>query len=193
MTATDGKQLTIRPGDSGHDDDAPPPTTTSRVVGMVAVALLLASFGVWVYAYSGRADRPAPDLLDDPAFAAAAEEACALALDDVAAMPGALDAADEVQRAAQIGLSTDRFDQLVAELDGLVGGSDHDVEIQRGWIADWRVILGDRRTYAQALAADPDAQFYLTDTGVAERLDKRVTRMANTNSMPSCVAPTDVG
>jgi len=163
-------------------------------VGRIAlVGVVAASFGIWVYAFSGLAGRDAPDLLDDPAFAVAAERRCAAALADISALPGAAEAIDGPDRAGQIEVSTERLDAMLGELDGLVGGSDRDVEITTGWLADWRVLLRDRYDYANRIAEDPSAQFLITNTGAAERLDRRITRVADTNSMPSCAAPDDVG
>ena len=161
-----------------------------RAIAGLAIA---ASFAVWVYAYSGFADRETPDLIGDRALAANAEEICAAALQDVDAMPNALDAVDGADRASQIRLTTARFEQMVTDLEGLSLFDERDARIFGGWLGDWRVMLGDRLTYADSIEADPEAQFYVSDIGVRERLDKRLTRFANTNLMTSCAAPTDVG
>jgi hypothetical protein len=55
------------------------------------------------------------------------------------------------------------------------------------------VLIQDRYDYATRIAGDPSAQFLITDTGAGERLDRRITRVADTNAMPSCAAPGDVG
>jgi hypothetical protein len=178
---------------SPGDDGSTGRSGWSLALSALAGAALAASFGVWIYAYSGTADREPPDLLSDQGFARRAERACAAALDEVADLPGALDASDEQERAEQIRASTDRFATMVDELDRLVDGDDRDVQILSAWLDDWRVVLDDRYRYADALEADPDAQFYLTDTGVGERLDRRITRLADTNAMHSCGIPTDVG
>ncbi len=172
------------------------PGRRSRIglIGKVAaVAAIAGSFALWGYAFSGLAERPAPDLLDDPSFAVSAESTCAAALADLDELPNALDAADGAERADQIRASTARLERMVDELDGLVGGSARDVEITSGWLADWRVLLADRLRYADAIEVDDDAQFLITDPGVDERLDRRITRLAVTNSMRSCSVPSDVG
>lgn len=170
---------------------------------MVAIALLLASFGIWVYAYSGAARRPAPDLLDDPTFSTAAEARCARALVELETLPNALDAVDGPDRARQVRATNVIYRTMLDDLDSLANSpadrdsaadrTDRDREITEGWLSDWRVLVDDRDRYAEAIAADPNAQLYVSDVGVAERLNKRVTRMANTNSMPSCIAPEDIG
>ncbi len=183
--------------------DAPPPGTDrprapwyrspTGLLKALGIAVAMSSFGVWGYAYSGRADRPTPDLLADRAFPEAGEQICATALADLSALPQALDATDNLDRAEQVRTSTARFGQMVDELEAAVSGSPRDVAIEKAWIADWRVVIADRYRYADAVADNPAAPFYMTDTGVNERLDRRVTRLANTNRMPSCIYPEDVG
>ncbi len=194
--------IDTEPSDPGNPSDGSAEggvrSIGSLLFRIIVGAIIAASFGVWVYAYSGFAEREAPDLLADRAAVASAEAACANALVDVEAMPGAIDAVDGADRGDQISRSTDRFEDMLDELDALVADevafiSERDRTIANAWLSDWRVLIEDRRTYAAAIAADPNAQFLVTNTGVGERLDRRITRLANTNAMPSCVAPTDVG
>lgn len=161
-----------------------------RVVAGLAVA---ASFGVWAYAYSGRADRPPPDLLIDTELAATAETLCAAAVADVEAMPSATVAADGAERAEQVLRSTARFQTLIADLEALRVDEPDDRVIMSGWLTDWRVLMDDRLRYAEAVTEEPDTIFLLTNVAAGERLDRRITRVANTNRMPSCATPTDVG
>lgn len=184
-----------RPGiDDEPTVDAPAQRTLVGNIGRaLAVAVVASSFLVWIYAYSGAAERDAPDLLADETFGQRAELICAAATSDIQAMPNALEATDGADRGRQIVATTARYEQMLDELDALVGGDARDVEIASGWLADWRVMVQDRYRYAEAITADDQAQFYVSDVGVAERLDRRLTRLANTNSMPSCAAPTDLG
>lgn len=165
----------------------------SRVVKAVAAVIFVGSFGVWVYVYSGRADRPAPDLFDEPRFAQEAEAICAATMADLAALPNALTAADPIERAEQIRTATARLEVMVADLGAAASGSQRDLDIIDEWLGDWRVLLGDRYRYADALIDDPQgAQYLLTDTGIGERLDRRIDRLAATNAMLSCRIPGDV-
>lgn len=165
----------------------------SRGIKVLALAAMAASFGLWGYAYSGLAERDTPDLLANPSFGPAAELVCEAATADVAALPNALDAVDGPDRAGQIMVATARFEDMVEELESLLDGDDRDRQILTDWLADWRVLLADRYRYADRIAQDPNAQFLITDTGVSERLDRRLTRLADTNDMPACGAPLDVG
>jgi hypothetical protein len=175
------------------DDPAPHrPSVGARLFKVVAGLVVAASFAVWGYAYSGQADRPPPDLLADADLAARAEAICADAVADVEAMPSALDAVDAEDRADQILATTARFEAMVAELGRLEPTSEEDRVILDGFTGDWDTLLGNRRAYAQALTEDPAAPFLLSAIG-GERLDRRMTRVADTNRMYACGAPTDVG
>lgn len=163
-----------------------------RVVKLFAITTLIASFGVWMYAFSGLADRDPPDLLQDQSWSEAAEQICADATSDVAAMPSALEATDAEQRSRQVLATTDRFETMVDQLDGLDPGTSFDRELTAAWLADWRLLLNDRRRYAESVVDDPAAFFTISAVGPGIRLDKRITRFATINSMPSCSTPTDV-
>lgn len=158
----------------------------------MAGTIIAASFGVWVYAYSGLADRPPPDLFADPDLGARAEAICAAAVADVEGLPGALHATDGADRADQVNRATDRYEAMVDQLSLLEVVEAADRVIVDGWLGDWRVLMEDRRRYAEEVAEDPGATFLLTKVADNERLDRRLIRLAGTNSMPSCSAPTDV-
>ncbi len=160
------------------------------VVGALGI---LATFAVWAYAYSGLADRPAPDALEDPAFAQQAEVICTEALSRFDAMPGALDAETHQERAQQVRDSTVILDSMVADLRSTVGGTPHDQAVLTAWLDEWDIYLGDRYNYADAVEQDPAAPFLVTDTGSTERLEKRITRFAKQNHMASCSTPLDIG
>ncbi|MGI9594608.1 MAG: hypothetical protein ACR2QK_00530 [Acidimicrobiales bacterium] len=180
------------PGESDSERSAGRLSPFRILFRIVAGLVIAASFAVWVYAYSGLARRDTPDLLADRELAADAEQICAATLADVATMPNALEAANGEERAQQIRRATARFELMVNDLDGLAAFDERDERIFRGWLSDWRVLLSDRVAYADRIAADPNAQFYISDIGGRERLDRRLTRFANTNLMVSCAAPTDV-
>lgn len=180
-------------GDDGRTDRPWYRPSARALVRAVTAVAVIASFGVWGYAYSGKADRPAIDLLDDRTFAQAAEPQCATALAELAALPQSFDARSGPDRSAQVRRSTDRLQAMVEQLQAEVTGTDRDQRILNGWLNDWRTVLSDRYRYAQAVADDPSARYLMTDIKVNEFLNTRVTRVAKTNSMPSCGVPDDVG
>lgn len=81
---------------------------------------------------------------------------------------------------------------MVSDLESATQGSDRDQAMIAEWLDDWRLFISDREDYANRIAEDENAQFYLSDGG-GERLERRITRFANTNNMYSCVTPFDVG
>jgi hypothetical protein len=155
-------------------------------------AIVLASFGVWVYAFSGLAHRPTPDRLDDDTFAARAEPRCAVALGELGSLEPAWAATDNVDRSLTIVEANGILTAMVADLRPLVTGSERDRQILDAWLTDWETWLRDRADYAIRLADDAGARFYQSDVA-NELLDRRLTRLAEINGMPSCAAPGDVG
>ena len=102
-------------------------------LGKTAVGILvLGSFGIWGYAYSGLADRDAPDTLDDPRFAAQAEAVCAETMVRFEALPNAEDARDNRDRADQIRRRNAVLYEMIGRLDRFVDGTDRDIEMSTG-------------------------------------------------------------
>lgn len=163
---------------------------------VLLAALVLASFAVWVYAYSGRADRVAPDTLDDPSFGAAAEAICSAAMTDIDQLPNALDATDRADRANQIRNINQRYTSMLDELTDEVAASptrtNRDLGIINLWLDRWRIIVSDREDYANRLEDDPSAVFYLS-AEAGRRAERSLSYVADTNGMPSCGAPGDLG
>jgi hypothetical protein len=164
--------------------------TRGRVLTAVAVAAMVA---MWVYVLylafvPGR--QPPPDRLADPAFARAAQEVCSDALDEVAALPGALEAESASQRAEIVEEANARFVSMVDELEPLTPGGE-DGEIVAEWLADWRTYLRDRASYAEALRSDPRANLFVTAKD-REQVTEYIDAFAADNRMPACGTPIDV-
>lgn len=162
----------------------------------VLAVLVLASFGVWIYAYSGFADRVAPDTLDDPSFGVAAEAICSAALNDIDQLPDALDAVDRADRANQIRAINERYSLMLADLTEEAAASpdrsSRDLGIVNLWLERWRIVVSDREGYADRLEQDPNAIFYLS-AEAGRRAERSLSYIADTNGMPSCGAPGDLG
>ncbi len=172
---------------------------TGLTLGKVLIgALVLSSFGVWAYAFSGFADRTPPDQLANETYLAVAEPRCAAAMVDYESLPNALDVNDNVERSGLIDDGTvilaDMVDDLEASLqDPGVDLDERDDGITREWLADWRRYLADRTDFSDRFAVDPEAVFYVAASDGGERLERRITRFANTNRLFSCVTPSDIG
>lgn len=157
--------------------------------------IVFASFGVWVYAYSGSADRPPPDVLETDTFAKQAEPICALALEDIEEIPDASLAESAVERSEQLRQATNRFRTMITDLEDLTvpGESTRDAELREEWLTNWGILLDDRIRYADELLVDEDARFLVTDIGVSESPERRLGRFAVVNGMESCGTPGDAG
>lgn len=189
----------MTPTDSLRSPDADVDPRRTFTPGRVALAIVvLASFGVWGYGFSGLADRTAPDTLTDSSFGALADPRCAAANEAVEALPDALDADDNVERAEQVRANTGIYAVMVDDLEALLDDprvtlDDRDTEITAEWLQDWRRFLADRLDYADRLTTDPAAVFYVAASSGGERLERRITRFATTNEITNCVTPSDVG
>lgn len=162
---------------------------------VVMVAILVASFGLWAYAYSGFADRRAPDTFDDSSFAVGAETICAEAKVRYDELPNSLRAVDHHARADQIRQANTVLDDMIVSLErhaSTMTGTDRDRGITSLWLNRWRILLSDRADYAERLDQDPVALFFISEEA-GFRAEKSIDYVANTNDMPSCTLPTDVG
>ncbi len=167
-------------------------TIGQRISQTLLGIVVLGSFGVWGYSYSGRADRPTPDVLDDPSFAIAAEPICLASAAEYDALPTALQSRDNIERAAQIRLTNEVFTRMVDDLEAQSTGTDRDRQMIASWIADWRTLIRNRADYADRFELDEGARFFVASVG-GERLDDRVPRFATDNSIASCSPPNDIG
>ena len=164
--------------------------------GKVALAMVVvASFGLWIYAYSGFADRTPPDTFDDSTFAVKAEPICAAAKARYLLIPNALAADDQYERATQIRQANVILDDMLTQLEAeaeAMPGTERDRGIAALWLDRWRILLGDRADFAERVAQDPAAMFYISEEA-GFRAEKSIDYVANTNDMPSCTLPSDVG
>ena len=61
------------------------------------------------------------------------------------------------------------------------------------WLADWRTYMGDRERYVDALDADTNARFFVTEKVKGQQITKPIDFFATYNDMPNCVTPGDLG
>jgi hypothetical protein len=152
---------------------------------------LMATVGFWFWLILLAPEQEPPDQLDDPAFAAAAEDVCATAQDDVEALPTAREADSPEERATQITTSTAVLQAMVDELRADAPTAGRDGEMTEEWLGDWETYLGDRTRYADQLAEGDDVQFQLTPKE-GDQVTEAVDGFAEANDMPSCSTPLDV-
>ncbi len=165
----------------------------SRVGRLVVVLLVVGMVSMWgyvVYLAFGPGRQPPPDQLDDPAFAIAAQARCRVTLQQVAALPAAVDSPSAVDRAEVIDEANGHFSAMLDDLAALAPAGD-DGDLVREWLADWRTYLGDREAYARALRRDPAARLLVTPKR-SHQVTEYLDAFAGDNHMPACATPLDV-
>jgi hypothetical protein len=161
---------------------------------LLVVAGLVAMWGYVLYLAFGPGRQPPIDRLDDPAFAVAAEDRCAEALDAVGALPVASESTTAAERADVLDRADAMFVEMLDDLDGMTHLAPAGDQRRRAteWLADWRTYLGDRQAFADALRADPDARLLVSEKpGEGRQITGWIDEFAKANRMPSCVTPTD--
>jgi len=169
--------------------------TPTRIV-LAGVVVALVSMWVYVlYLAFGPGRQPPIDRLDDPAFAEAAEVRCADAVADVDELPVATESGTAADRAAVVDEADATFAAMLDDLDGMVTLAPAGDQRRRAteWLADWRIYLGDREAYADALRDDPNARLLVSEkAGEGRQITGWIDEFALANRMPSCATPTDV-
>lgn len=183
------------PGADGTDGPAGRRWGPARIVLTLVVVALVSMWGYVIYLAVGPGRHAPIDRLDDPAFARAAEERCADALDRVDDLPPASEAGTAADRAAVLAQADAAFADMLDDLDGLVDLAPTAGDQRRRateWLADWRTYLGDRQAFADALRTDPGARLLVSEkAGEGRQVTGWIDEFAKANRMPSCVTPTD--
>jgi hypothetical protein len=166
----------------------------TRLLIIAVVVGLVSMWGYVVYLAFGPGRQPSPDRIDDPAFAEAAEDRCAEAVDRVDELPPAQDTTDPRERAAVLDEANSVFADMLDDLDAMVtlvpAGDDRTAATE--WLADWRVFLHDREDFADRLRTDPDARMLVSEKeGQARHITEWIDEYALANHMSSCASPLD--
>jgi hypothetical protein len=174
-----------------------PPARRWRVGRLAATGVVVALLAMWGYVLFlafGPGRQPPVDRLDDPAFASAAEDRCAAALERIDSLPVANATPDPGERADVLDEANEAYSGMIDDLGGLTRLLPD--ATQRGyaeqWVADWRTHLGDRLEYARDLRTDPDARLLVSEKpGEGQQITEWIDEFAAANRMPSCKSPTD--
>jgi hypothetical protein len=161
---------------------------TVAIVGMV---------GMWVYVLYlafGPGRQPPADRLEDPAFAEAAQQRCADAVDAVEDLPVASQTGSAAARAEVLDEANGIFATMLGDLDDLrdLAPAGDQRERTTAWLDDWQVLLADREAYADALRADPEARLLISEKpGTGRHITGWIDEFALANKMDDCVTPND--
>jgi hypothetical protein len=175
------------------DDAVPGRTWTPGRVAVVIVMLALgAMWGYVLYLAFGPGRQPPIDRLDDPAFAQAAEQRCAEALEVIGDLPSAEETRSNVERGEVVDEANAELAAMLDDLDALVPDGE-DGRYVREWLDDWRLYLGDRERYAAKVRRDPEAPFLVSvKPGENRQVTGWIDEFAKANRMPACESPDDV-
>jgi hypothetical protein len=182
------------PGEAAGDDAAHhrrrPTGRRWRPTRIIVVALVTRhDRHVGVRALPRHRPRPAgpPDRLDDPAFATAAQARCEAAHAVVGRCPPPTGS-----RRRRPGRHRGRSQR---HLHDDAGRARRHRPLRRGrrssstaWLADWRIYLGDRERYADALRTDPEARLLVTPKE-REQITEYIDAFAADNKMIACGTP----
>ncbi len=177
-----------REGDTGHR------WGRGRLAIVVVIVALVSMWGYVLFLAFGPGRQPPVDRLDDPAFAQAAEERCAAAVARVDELPAASASPTAEERAEVLDQADAVYRSMLDDLDDMTGLAPAGDQRRRAqeWLADWRVYLGDREAYADALRADPDARLLVSSKpGEGRQITGWIDEFAKANRAPSCVSPVD--
>lgn len=177
------------------DEGRRPRRRRGRVAVALAIVLMVSMWGYVLYLAFGPGRQPPIDRLDDPAFAEAGEARCAEAVAAVERLPGAGASADAADRADVVDRADAIYDEMLGDLEGqahLAPSGDQRDRVE-AWLADWRLYMGDRAAYADALRANPDARLLVSEKpGEGRQVTGWIDEFALANRMPSCATPADV-
>lgn len=162
----------------------------ARVLVTLLIVGMLAMWGYVVFLAFGPGRQPPPDRLDEPAFAMAAQTRCREALDEVAALPRAVEATSAKRRAAVVEQANTSLASMLDDLDELVPPGTDGVLVT-AWLADWRTYLADREAHVIAMRTDPEAQL-LVSAKDREQITEYLDAFAADNDMRACATPLDV-
>lgn len=176
--------------DPGADAPTGHGWTIARVITVVAV---LAMVGFWAWIFAGGPDKANPDYMSDRTFVDWAQDRCTKMNDQIDALPPARDSKTPDARADVIDRATGYIIVAVDDLEARAPKSSDDAKRMAGWIHDWRIWIGNRRTYTEALRSNPRAQFLLSTNRAGDSIDTPIKNFADINNIPECDPPLDVG
>jgi hypothetical protein len=163
-----------------------------RLGTILALGICLVIGGTWAVAYIWGASVSTPDRLSDRRFPQAAEPICRATVAKLNALPPAHDTPDHLVRAGVVAQSNTDLRAMLSQLDEKVPASGQARRSVQQWLDDYRTFVGDREAYAERLAKDAKARFYVTEKPKGQQITIPVDTFAHVNGMESCITPDDL-
>jgi hypothetical protein len=175
--------------------DGEPMSLGRRTSRVLAVAVMLCIAVLWAYTLWGPTKKTAPGVLANPSWAAQAQITCTKAATIIDELPPAYSAPDAPARAEVIASANRALRAMLDELTASAPPAElsNDGRMINEWLADWRTYMGDRERYVDALDADTNARFFVTEKVKGQQITKPIDFFATYNDMPNCVTPGDLG
>lgn len=174
---------------SAHTDERHRPKNWALGAG-IGFFILMALF--WTAIFSGSFTHRNPDELYDKGWVAEAAKICAPAARTIKNLPNASTAKSPADRAELVDRGTAALEPMLASLNKLARPERaSDRTVVHGFLADWRIYLGDRRAFSKALLRDPAAKPLISEVHGGWVTDA-IDTMANINNIPDCATPQDM-
>jgi hypothetical protein len=179
---------TVRP-----DLDDSPPTRRWSVGKVLAILVVVAIAGFWVYAFSPLAPDTKADGLADRSFVDRANERCKASMAQLNALPRAMDASTPVERAVVV----DQANQIVATMvqglrDDAASASGRDRELLDQWFDDWDTYVANRERFADELRANDASAAFTVPARNGGQITETMDGFSRTNRIIECLVPLDV-
>ena len=161
------------------------------VIGTCIIGLL----AMWIYAF-GFASKESVNKISDKAWTARAEDICSqamtqrLALADLRQISNA-GANALVERAALVDKATDTLDNAINAISAVEPTDPKGRAIVPLWIADYKLLIKDRREYASQLRTGVNKPF-AESMFEGLPLSEKISTFAADNRMSSCKVPMDL-
>jgi hypothetical protein len=170
--------------------ETPEPTRRITPYRVVAISIVIGMLAMWAFVLTRKA-QPAPDKLDDAAYAVSAQRICDTTMAQLDQLPQAFESPSASDRADVVTQTDTYLGAMLDSLRAIVPTVERDQGMLNEWIGDWQTYLDNRIDYVTRLRVDNNARIY-----VAEKDTRQITvaidRFAEVNQMPACRTPKDV-
>ncbi|MGH9120220.1 MAG: hypothetical protein ACRD0A_20855 [Acidimicrobiales bacterium] len=167
--------------------DEPPRSRWPRLLTGLAVALIA---GMWLYAWLPFPKPRPADLLDDPAFAAAAQPVCAETIARLERLALVTQDSPPAELIAVVAASNVELRTMLGELRALPRPDGRDGELLDRFLGDWDTHLADREAWVDRLRDGDLGPFTETVIRNGDGASGYLAEFAEVNDMTACGAPT---
>jgi hypothetical protein len=167
-------------------EPAPPRRRGRRVLIGLTVGIIAA---MWIYAF-GPFPKPRPaDQLDDPRFAAEAEEICEATVARLNRLPLVTQDSPPQELAEVVTEANRELAAMVARLRAVAPTEGRDGRLVGRWLDDWDIHLDDRDRWVERVEGGVVEPFTETEVREGFGVTGYLSEFAEVNGMRACRAP----